>query len=252
MTLMRTLARVAVGIAAAKGAQKLTQSARAGRSGTMLDDLLGPGTATDGQPGDSRSRLDELLSGRGRTRTGEAAEGGLSGGLGGLLAGTGLGGLLDGLTAPKDTAAAPADRGGSFGRVLNSQFDSTDEPPAAPSAEQEEGAAVMLATMIQAARADGHMDEDERKRIMDNLGDLDGSEQAFVQNQMTAPVDAAALGRSAPKGLGPQVYAMALLAIDLDNNAEAKFLDELATSLGLGRDQVNGIHDRLNQPALYK
>ena len=242
MSLMRTLARVAVGVAAAKGAQKLARSAREGRSGTMLDDLMGPGTASDARPGDTRSRLDEILAGRGSA----------SGGLGGLLSGGGLGGLLDGLTGPRAETRAPADRGDSFGTVLNSQFDSVPTPPQPPSDEQEEGAAVMLAAMIQAARADGHMDDQERARIMDNLAELDGADRAFVENQMTAPVDAAALGRSAPKGLGPQVYTMALLAIDLDNQQEAEFLDELARSLGLGRDQVNRIHERLNQPALYK
>ncbi len=109
----------------------------------------------------------------------------------------------------------------------------------------------MLKAMIQAAKADGKVDEGERKKLLDNLGDASEAEMNFVKAELAAPVSIEALVAQVPKGLGPQVYTMSVMAITLDNKIEAQYLHQLAQGLGLGPEQVNHIHAQLGVPALY-
>jgi uncharacterized membrane protein YebE (DUF533 family) len=109
----------------------------------------------------------------------------------------------------------------------------------------------MLRAMVQAAKADGTIDAAERAKLTKNLNDVTQAEMQFVKSLIAAPVDVDALVRDTPKGLGPQVYAMSVLAIELDNQSEANYLHALATGLGLSQQAVNGIHAQLGVPALY-
>jgi len=68
---------------------------------------------------------------------------------------------------------------------------------------------------------------------------------------MQRPVDVDALVAEVPEGLGPQVYLMSVLAIDLDSQAEAQYLHSLAQGLALQPAQVNDIHAQLGVPSLY-
>ncbi len=280
MSLMKTLAKVAIGVAVAKGASAVMKknSGTGTGSGGDLGGLLGgltkgggskpiggthsPAPRTSG--GGLEDMLGGLLGGGGRTSTGGAGglgglleqlggRGGSAGGLGGLLGGlagaAGMGGLLSGT---QDTLRRhPEKPNASFGEVLNSQFDGTQEEPIEPSQDQEATAALMLAAMIQAAKSDGTFDEGERDRLLKHLGDVDAEEAAFVKAQMAAPVDIDALVRQTPEGLGPQVYAMSLLGIDLDTQAEAQYLHKLAQAYGMKPADVNDIHAEMGVPSLY-
>ena len=53
------------------------------------------------------------------------------------------------------------------------------------------------------------------------------------------------------EGLEPQVYAMSVLAINLDHQDEAQYLHALAEGIGLDRQMVNHIHDKMGLPPLY-
>jgi uncharacterized membrane protein YebE (DUF533 family) len=44
---------------------------------------------------------------------------------------------------------------------------------------------------------------------------------------------------------------MSVMGIELDQKVEAQYLHELASGLGLDRQQVNAIHDQLNVPRIY-
>ena len=44
---------------------------------------------------------------------------------------------------------------------------------------------------------------------------------------------------------------MSLLAIDLDSQAEAQYLDQLAKALKISPDVSNQIHKKLGAPPLY-
>lgn len=164
--------------------------------------------------------------------------------------GAGAGGLLGALSGAM--GQRPADNGASFGQVLNSSFDQTPEEAIEPTADQEAAAALMLRAMIQAAKSDGKLDDAEQEKLMGQLGgDMDAEEAAFVRAEMQRDVDASALARDVPNGLGPQVYAMSVLAIDLDSQAEAKYLHNLAQALGMDAASVNDIHAQLGVPSLY-
>ncbi|SHE44139.1 Uncharacterized membrane protein YebE, DUF533 family [Loktanella atrilutea] len=249
MSLMRTLARVAMGVAVAKGARALTQNARAGKSGTVLDDMLGRRgtTARTGQTGGLGGLLDSLQGRQGGTRRTPPSSGGLSDMLGGLAGAGGLGGLIGGLTGagthPRET--------GHFGQTLQSQIDTTADPQAHIPPEQEGLAAVMLLAMVQAAQADGTLDDTERSRIMEHLDGATAQERAFVEDAMTRRMSAAELAAGVPQGAEAQVYAMALMAIDLDHPAEVDFLRSFADELGLRSDDVNDIHAKAGVVPLY-
>jgi uncharacterized membrane protein YebE (DUF533 family) len=44
---------------------------------------------------------------------------------------------------------------------------------------------------------------------------------------------------------------VSLMAIDLDSQAEAQYLNDLAKALGMGPQDVNAIHAQVGAPALY-
>jgi len=192
-----------------------------------------------------------------------ARTGGLGDLLGGMLGGS-LGGALGGAGAARAAMpeampeAAPeankADKSKSgkarrsFAEELNRSL-AGEEPEPAP--EHELAAALMLRAMIQAAKCDGRIDAEEQAKLLEKLGDVSPEERAFVEAELAAPVDVEGLARQVPEGLEPQVYAMSVLAIDLDSQAEAQYLHQLAQALGLGKSDVNHIHAQLGAPALY-
>jgi len=271
MSLMKTLAKVAVGVAVAKGASAMMKSRSGGAAagaGGGLGGLLGGLAGGQAQPGGG---LQDMLGGLMGGAQGAGSAGGL-GGLGGLLenlgggggsgqglqnmlgglaGGAGAGGLLGALGGA--VAQRPASNGADFGTVLNSNFDQTPEEPIEPTADQEAAAALMLRAMIQAAKSDGQLDAAEQEKLMGQLGgDVDAEEAAFVRQEMSRDVDVNALVREVPNGMGPQVYAMSVLAIDLDSQAEAKYLHQLAQGLGMDARSVNDIHAQLGVPSLYQ
>tara|TARA_R110000850_G_scaffold127947_5_gene247198 strand:- start:728 stop:1540 length:813 start_codon:yes stop_codon:yes gene_type:complete len=268
------LAKVAVGVAIAKGAQAVMKNNQKGgksQSGglggllgglsgstggtgggslqNMLGGLLGGGAAAGGARSGGLGGLLENLGGSTQGSTARSGQGGLGGMLSGLAGAAGAGGLLGGLGSTMQKA--PAQNNESFGAVLNSQFDETPEAPIEPSQDQEALSALMLTAMIQAAKSDGVFDEDEKEKLLGHLGDVDEEEAAFVQAQMQAPVDVDALVANTPEGLGPQIYTVSVMAIDLDTRDEAEYLHKLATGYGMTPAQVNEIHAELGVPSLY-
>ena len=282
MSLMGTLAKVAIGVAVAKGVGGMMKGASAGqaqsrtgssgngglfggthspganqsRSGLedMMGDILGGGSSansrqTGGQAGGLGGILEQLSGGA----TGTGSGGGLGDLLGGLTnaaqgggAAGGLGGLLGGLVG-----GAPQQDNGSFGDVLNQSIQRRGEPEAKPSQNQEVMAGLMLSAMIQAAKSDGEVDEQERQKLLENLGDVSPEERAFVQNELNRPIDVAHLANHVPSGMEQQVYLMSVMAINLDNKKEAQYLHDLATAMKIGKTEVNAIHDHLGVPKLY-
>ena len=257
MSLMSTLAKVAIGVAVAKGASAMMNRSGSGAGGG-LGGLLGGMQGGAGGAG-LQNMLGGLMGGAGGTGGGlggllEGLGGAQGGGLQGMLGGPATGGGAAGLTGALggQAAARPADNGASFGQVLNSQFAETPEPVIEPTADQEAAAALMLRAMIQAAKSDGQLDQGEEDKLMKQLGgDIDAEEAAFLRAEMGKPVDVDALVAEVPQGMGPQVYAMSLLAIDLDNQAEAQYLHALAQGLGMEAQTVNDIHAQLGVPSLY-
>ena len=106
----------------------------------------------------------------------------------------------------------------------------------------EENAKLMIRAMIQAAKADGEIDEGEKAKILEYLGDLDAEEMAFVEAELAKPIDVQGLAMDAGQNAKAQVYAMSAMAIRVDTHSEASYLDGLAAALGLSDADRAQIH----------
>lgn len=280
MSFVGTLAKVAVGVALAKGVSSLAKGPQSSGGGLLGRKANGTGTGIEGMVrnllGGEKNHLGQS-SGGGlgglmerlgtssssvRSRSHSAGSGGMSdalsrlsremggakGGLGALMAGLGTsdnGKCIGHTPAQRQTSER------SFGDQLNDAFNADGEPRKTPSPAQNVAAAVMIKAMVQAAKADGVIDEAERTRLLERLSTSNEAERAFVAKELEAPVDAAALARQVPKGLEAQCYAISVMAIDLDNPKEADYLDQLAKAMGLEQTIVNKIHTQLGVPVLY-
>ena len=249
MSLVGTLAKVAAGVAAAKGIRHVIGQVAEAKSTNV----------TDSQPRQAADPLSSGVSGKGQT----------GGGLGSLLEqlarGTGSSGSSATASAPvadldaiirgpgvatKDTInKAPAEA--SFAEALNQSFEKYGEPKISPTPQQDAVAGLMLSAMLQAAKCDGRIDEGEKKKILAALGDASGEELEFVNRELSSPVDVQALVRQVPKGLENQIYAVSVIGIDLDNQKEAEYLASLGSALGIGPPEANAIHAKLGIPARF-
>ncbi len=243
---------------AAPAGGKAQSGAKGGAQEDPFGGNLGPVVADEPAARRGGGGLGDLLEQLGGgAASGGAGGGGLGGGLGDMLGqltkggSGGLGDLLGGLVGAAAGGKAGSAGTKGFGDMLNEAFGNGGEPSVAPTAEQEAAAGLMLRAMIQAAKSDGRIDAAEQKKLTENLGQATAEEMAFVKAELKAPIDVPGLCRQVPKGLGPQVYAMSVMAIDLDNRTEAQYLHELATGLGLDRAAVNGIHQQMGVTPLY-
>ena len=273
MGIGKTLLKVAIGVVIAKGVASLTKGS-SGSSGTVT---AGRGSRIDtGSKGGLEDMMGDVLrSGRSSGRTSGGGQSG--GGLGDLLdqlsgqkrqtprATAPKGGLEDllgeltgrGRTTGQTRSEVPTRRdvgGGGVGDLLDQVL--ADKPGGIgtlrsgpitlpePEREEELSAALMLRAVIQAVKCDGELDDQERARLMQAMGEVDQSEVQAVQAELRRPVDVA--------GLEPQIYMVSLMAIDLDQKAEADYLHQLAGALDLTPDQVNAIHDKAGVQRLYR
>lgn len=284
MSMVRTLAKVAAGALVARGVSGMMRGGGGGGAGGGLGGMLGGmlggqggaggglggmlGGGAGGQGG-LGGMLGGMLGGQqpqqGQRPTGTSdlggavGAGGLGGLLGGMLAGKGqqgggIGGLLESLGgqgAQNAPDTPPQPQSGSLGGVLNSAFENFGEPEQPPTSEQEDHAKLFLRAMIAAAKSDGQIDEEEKQKILGELGEVDQSEVEFVQNELRSPLDIDGLIRDVPNGMEQQVYLMSLMGIQLDNQAEARYLDALAKGMNLSPEICNAIHDKLGAPKLY-
>ena len=230
MNLVKTLGKVAVGVMVARGVGKMMGGGQAAGSSQAAGGGLG-------------GLLGGLLSGG----AGSAAGGGLAGMLGSVLSGSGGGGGLGGLLGSLAGGGAAA---GGLGGLLNSAL--AGNAPEQVSDNDNAQAELLLRAMINAAKCDGDIDESEQQKLLEHLGDVSEEEASFVRHEMAQPLDVEAFIRSVPQDMGPQVYLMSLLAIDLDAQAEARYLDALAQGFGIDHATANAIHEKVGVPTLYR
>ena len=228
MSFVRTLATLAAGYAAAKGLEKYKEmGGMAGVQKAMRDnpqvqgatDQLGEMMARMGVPGGAggiQKMMDQWLGTAGPA--GEAAA-------------AGFGSLLTAITG---AAAAGTE---NAGRMMDAVTGKTAATHA-----MEENARLMIRAMIQAAKADGEIDAEEREKILAQLGDIGPEERAFVEAQIAAPVDIMGLAEDTGDAMKAQVYAMSLMAIRVDKASEAAYLDGLARALGLTSEARAAVH----------
>jgi uncharacterized membrane protein YebE (DUF533 family) len=102
--------------------------------------------------------------------------------------------------------------------------------------------------MIAAANADGVIDETERKAILGRLQtvDLSPEEQAFITQELFSPADLETIVRGVTSSdLARQVYAVSLMAIDVDTEKERRYMETLANRLGLDDTTIQQIQRSL-------
>ncbi|PWK71693.1 tellurite resistance TerB family protein [Aminobacter sp. AP02] len=211
----------------------------------LLDDLLGstiPGTGSTvrdkaGQatklakdnPLAAGALVAVLLgTGTGRQVTGTALK------VGGLAA---IGGLAykayqnyKAGNAPDATANTNPDT-----QLLPPPADNSFHPAQAPQGETE-FALTLIRAMIAAAKADGHIDDAERKKIGDrlSLSGLDSEAGQFLKDELDAPLDLDAIVAAAQTDAQKvELYTASRLAIEPDSRAERGYLDLLAGRLQL-------------------
>lgn len=102
----------------------------------------------------------------------------------------------------------------------------------------------LVKAMIAAAKADGHIDETERARILEraHVAGLDQEAESFLAGELAAPTDLDALVNAArTEEEKVELYTASRLAIDPDSRAERGYLDLLAGRLGLDDALVDHI-----------
>ena len=117
---------------------------------------------------------------------------------------------------------------------------------AAEKAELERNEELVLKAMINAAKADGRMDESEIGRIVGKVQEngADNHDQAFLKAEMAKPMDTGSLVAAA-KGkpeLAAELYAASLLAIEVDTPSEKAYLEQLGKTLGLTTAVTQNLH----------
>lgn len=103
-------------------------------------------------------------------------------------------------------------------------------------------ATLTVQAMINAAKADGRIDEKEMERLVGKLREdgITDEEQRFVMEEMRKPVDTDALVRAVPnEQVAAQIYTASLMAINVDTDAERRYMQELASKLGINRQVVS-------------
>lgn len=241
MSFMGTLAKVAVGYAAARGVDHLS-------GGAGLASLLGGGEAALSEAGTASGLFGSAERDAFGGLFGNADESG--GGLGGLLSdgagGDGNGDLLGlaGLVGVLGLAGGAAAVTTRLGDILSGHIDD-----GAPDPREESNAKLLLRAMIQSAKSDGGIDMREKQRILATIGDASPGEVAFVTAQMQAPLDPESLAADTPDALRARVYSAALMTIKRDSPEETRFLSRLGAALGLTHAQRNALHRQIGGPA---
>lgn len=219
-----------------------------------------------GSGGSGSSGLGGLLSGSGGGLGGALS--GTGGGLGGLLSGAGGGalgagaiGMLLGSKKARKMGGKVAMYGGMAAlgalayRAYNDWQQGQSQPMHEPQtldrvspSEAETHSRAVLCAMIGAAKADGHIGDEERTMLeaeFDKLGG-DAQDQAWLRAELASPLDPAAVARHAQSPeMAAEMYLASLLMVDEESYMERAYLDELARQLKLPEDLKLQLESRL-------
>jgi uncharacterized membrane protein YebE (DUF533 family) len=109
----------------------------------------------------------------------------------------------------------------------------------------EDMATLTIRAMINAAKSDGEIDPQEAQRLLGKMQE-DGvteEERQFVLAEMRKPMETDAIARAVPnQQAAAQIYTASLMAIQVDTDAEQRYLQELASKLGLSQKAVAYLH----------
>lgn len=236
-----------------------------GSLGSVLDSMMGGGRAPGGKGmmGDLGSTVGSVLDSLGKTAKSAANTIGNAtpGGLGGLAGAGALGAILSGvLKGDMMKSLAMAGAGAvawNFykkwaGQQNQAQAGSApynaveagsipgfgDSAPAQalPEKSLDPTATLILRSMVYAARADGTIDDTERKRIEAIVGNMLPGENAAQALEVlrSETIDPAKIARSVSSPeQAEDVYRLSCSVIDIDHFMETSYLQALATALAI-------------------
>ncbi len=234
--------------------QSLVRSATAGTTGSAagsglgglgdrLGDLLGGGNAQAG------GQREQTGAGSGQASGGSLGSM-LSGFGGGALSGGALG-LLLGNKKLRKAGGKVAMYGGmaalgvlAYKAYGNWQAQQGSNAPAGepqtldrlPAPEAERHCTAVLTAMVAAAKADGHIGDEERALLQQELAKLsvDESDRTWLQGELEKPLDPATVARAATTPeMAAEMYLASVLMVDEESYMERAYLDELARQLKL-------------------
>ncbi|OVZ60643.1 hypothetical protein CDO44_07910 [Pigmentiphaga sp. NML080357] len=227
----------------------------------------------------ARQLLDQLLqSGQGLVRDVAGSRGqqqgparGTGGGLDGLLPGLGGGALGAGAIAlllgskkARKIGGKVAMYGGmaALGALAYRAYSdwqakqaqpTSREPQTAdrlPPPEAERHSRAVLTAMIGAAKADGHIGEEERRLLDAEIGKLagDDADRRWLEAELARPLDPAVVAQAAgTPEMAAEMYLASLIMVDEESFMERAYLDELARQLKLAPGLKQELEQRLRK-----
>ncbi len=220
-----------------------------------------------GNLGDISNSLGSALGG-GATAVKNATSG--MGGVGGLLGATAVGGLMGALFSGKKakkvaksavviggTAAAGAlawtfyqkwaqgkNEAPQAQQAQPQQVQQAPTQPAAQTLPQDTTAVILLEAMVFAARADGHIDDEEKQNIHNATEALFPGQQVvtMLDDLLQKPIDPNSLAAKVQnKEEAYDLYRLSCAIIDIDSFMERSYLDGLAKALNISDTEKNSL-----------
>ncbi|MBE9606370.1 tellurite resistance TerB family protein [Acetobacteraceae bacterium H6797] len=218
--------------APSQGGSPWTSPSSFGGMADTAKQVLGKGGGMGGLAGAAAAGglLSLLVGGKKKKGGGMLSHGGAA--LLGALADRAFRNWQEGRQPASAPAATPRDAEAVDNRFL---------PGATPAANGEAFELALIRAMIGAARADGHIDGEERRRIFAQVEEagLDAEAKAFVFDTLDSPIGVSEVAASAgTQEQASELYLVSRLAVDPDDPAERAYLQALAHRLKLPPDLV--------------
>ena len=234
------------------GGSRMSKGLGAGAGNASLNDLMGSLTQMMGGGKAGAGNLGGVLGDVvGKLSNNKAALGGLAALAGALLGGGkssargAIGG--GGLAMLASLAMAALRKSGQASSQTPRAFMEAETPEAKQALEDD--AEIIVKAMINAAKADGRIDEKEIQKIIGKLekGGLTEEEKAFFVSEAEKPMN---LGKVVSSSGGKidkaaEIYAASLLAIKVDTPAEQAYMKQLAEGLKLHPEVASYIEQTL-------
>ncbi|MDN3681369.1 tellurite resistance TerB family protein [Vibrio tapetis subsp. quintayensis] len=119
-----------------------------------------------------------------------------------------------------------------------------------PQLTEDQHSTLILKAMIAAAKADGHVDEQEQQKIQQAVESMGAGElvNQLVTSELNKPLDPSELARNAATPeQAAEIYLASLLVADEQNFMEKAYLKELASQLGLADDLVAQLEQQVKE-----
>ncbi len=209
----------------------LIKQGMSGSGGSRMTNAMGAGSSSGGL-GDLMGSLTQMMGGGGSS----SAKGAVGGGGLAMLASLAF-------SALKKIGQAPAQTPRALLEPQNAQEQQA----------LEDDAEVIVKAMINAAKADGQIDQKEINKIIGKLDDdgLRQKEKDFFISEAKKPLNLAGVVASAGNQpeMAAEIYAASLLAIEVDTQAEKNYMEQLASGLELHPEVVSHIERKLGMQA---